>query len=129
MSIELFYNNALDLLEELYNATRGLKSHTEVVSLKNRFIREIDNMVGDLEKMSIFISPSSCSSELHYELALKNLRHLFDLAFTKNGNTISTSSLTDHELRLTQAKVIAYMKNLVDIYEKEQENSYYNSFR
>ena len=120
MSIELSYNNALDLLEELYNATRDLKSHSEVVSLKNSFIREIDNMVGDLEKMSIFISPSSCSAEVHYELALENLRHLFDLVFTKNSS---------YELCLTQAMVIAYMKNLVDIYEKEQENSYYNSFR
>ena len=90
MSIEQFYNNALDILEEIYNSTSSVLkiSHMELASLKNRFIREINNMVGTiqgLEKMNIFISPTSCSAEAHYDYALENLRHLFDLVFTKNS--------------------------------------------
>jgi hypothetical protein len=135
MSIEQFYNNALDILEEIYNSTRSVLkiSHMELASLKNRFIREINNMVGTiqgLEKMNIFISPTSCSAEAHYDYALENLRHLFDLVFTKNSSTISTIStsalaLANYELRFTQAMVIAYMKNIIDVYEMELENSYY----
>jgi len=120
MSAEQHYNNALDIIEESCNCNI---SQSELASLSDRFIKEVDNLVATMQtrdlgtKFSIFIPPSCCSIVEHVHYAVESLSHLFNLTHMENCNT--------HEVRFTQAKAIAYMKNIIDLQEMTRENIYF----
>ena len=120
MSAEQHYNNALDIIEELCNCNI---SQIDLASLNNRFIEEVDNLVATMQtrelgtKFTIFIPPSCCSIGEHCYHAVASLIHLFNLTRVKDCNT--------HEVRFTQAKAIAYMKNIIDLQKMTQENIYF----
>jgi len=120
MSAEQHHNNALDIIEEL---CRRNISQVEFASLSDRFIKEVDNLVATMKlrdpgtKFTIFIPPSYCLIEEHIVQAVDSLMHLFNLTYMKNCNT--------HEVRFTQAKTIAYVKNIIDILKMTQENIYF----
>ena len=125
MSVLQEYNNAADLLTEIFRVTRDhiLISNSEIYNMKNRLKGHVEDMIrsqiGDRnmgERIVLRIGCDTSSAKEHYDYSLQALDDLYVL--------IHDLTPLDHEIKFLKAKIVSHMERFINNHLMEHEDNY-----